>query len=126
MLLSSTGESIFQLVVVLVIFVIILVLTYYTTKWIAGYQKTASINKNLEVIETVRLTTDKYVQLVRAGENRCFVIAVGKNEVSLLGEISIDELREYELKDSDSSINQFDFKSVLDKFTGKNKDNEQD
>ena len=74
-LLSSTGENLFQLIVVLFCFVIVLALTYYVTRWIAGYQKSQSINKNLAVVETLKLTTNKYVQLIQAGKDTYYVIA---------------------------------------------------
>ncbi len=115
--LSSTGESIFQLIVVLVCFVIVLAMTYFTTRWIAGYQKTQSINKNLAVSETLKLTTDKYVQLIQVGKDRYFVIAVGKNEITFLGEISQDELKEIPdtSKENIPTI-QGDFNDILNKF----------
>lgn len=116
-LLSSTGESIFQLIVVLVCFVIVLAMTYFTTRWIAGYQKTQSINKNLAVSETLKLTTDKYVQLIQVGKDRYFVIAVGKNEITFLGEIFQDELKEIPdtSKENIPTI-QGDFNDILNKF----------
>ncbi|MBR1572769.1 MAG: flagellar biosynthetic protein FliO [Lachnospiraceae bacterium] len=116
-LLSSTGESIFQLIVVLVCFVIVLAMTYFTTRWIAGYQKTQTINKNLAVSETLKLTTDKYVQLIQVGKNRYFVVAVGKNEITFLGEISQEELKEIPdtSKENIPTI-QGDFNDILNKF----------
>ena len=83
-LLASAGESIFELIVVLVIFVGILFLTYYTTKWIAGYQKGRMVNQNLELIETLKITNNKYVQIIRAGKDKYLVIGVGKDEISRL------------------------------------------
>ena len=50
-LLSSAGGSIWQLIVVLFIFVAVLGVTYYITKWIAGYQKQQVTGKNLEIVE---------------------------------------------------------------------------
>ncbi len=113
--LSSVGESTFQLVVVLFIFVGVLAVTYYVTKWIAGYQKSQYINNNLEVIETVRLTTNKYLQIVRAGQDKYFVIAIGKDEITKLGELTADDLKEI-----DTSAPEFvDFKAILEKVTKK-------
>ena len=81
-LLSSTGENLFQLIVVLFCFVFVLALTYFVTRWIAGYQKSQSINKNLAVVETLKLTTNKYVQLIQAGKDTYYVIAIGKDEIT--------------------------------------------
>ena len=93
-LLSSTGENLFQLIVVLFCFVFVLALTYYVTRWIAGYQKSQSINKNLAVVETLKLTTNKYVQLIQAGKDTYYVIAIGKDEITVLGELSAEQLKE--------------------------------
>ena len=87
LILLSAADSFFQLIFVLIIFIGVLALTYYVTKWIAGYQKTQGLNKNLEIVEAIRITNNKYVQIVRAGEDKYFVIAIGKEEVTLLGEL---------------------------------------
>ena len=116
--LSAVGESIFQLIFALVVFVGVLALTAFVTKWIAGYQKSQGLNRNLEIVEGIRLATNKYVQIIRAGEDRYFVIAVGKDEVTLLGELSSSELKE--LDTTDTSVQMpVDFKSILDNLSRK-------
>lgn len=117
-LLSSAGESFFQLIFALVVFVGILALTAFVTKWIAGYQKTQGLNRNLEIIEAIRLSNNKYIQIIRAGEDKYFVIAIGKDEVTLLGELSSSQLKEIEVGDN-SIKGSIDFKSILEKLTKK-------
>ena len=115
-LLSSTGENLFQLIVVLFCFVFVLALTYFVTRWIAGYQKSQSINKNLAVVETLKLTTNKYVQLIQAGKDTYYVIAIGKDEITVLGELSAEQLKELP---SDATIIptvKGDFADALQKF----------
>ena len=90
---SSGVESFAQLLGLLVVFVLILVLTYYTTKWIASYQKGHSYNKNLKIIETLRLTTNKYIQIVEAGDVY-LVIAIGKDGVTFLTQLTKEQLKE--------------------------------
>ena len=116
-LLSSAGESFFQLIFALVVFVLVLGLTTVVTKWIAGYQKTQGLNKNLEIVEAIRLSNNKFVQIIRAGEDKYFVVATGKDEVTLLGELSSSQLREYD--ETNAVIMPVDFKSVLEKFSKK-------
>lgn len=115
LILSSAGDSFFQLLFMLVVFVGILALTYYVTKWIAGYQKVQGLNKNLEIIESIRITNNKFVQIVRAGENRYFLIAIGKEEVNLLGELSSEDLKEISDQNIEDLKPPIDFKSILDK-----------
>ena len=117
-ILSSAGESFLQLIFVLIVFVGVLAVTYYVTKWIAGYQKTQGFNKNLEIIEAIKISSNKYVQIIRAGEDRYFVIAIGKDEVVPLGEISASQLKEIEGQDMVNAA-PVDFKSVLDKLSKK-------
>lgn len=114
-LLTSTGESLFQLLVVLFCFVVVLVLTYYTTRWIAGYQKSHSYNKNLAVIETLKLTTNKYIQLIQVGKDTYYVIAIGKDEVSLLGQVNGEQLKEISIETGEIPTVKGDFEDILNK-----------
>lgn len=112
----STADSYLQFITVLVLFVFVLAITYATTKWIAGYQKNKAICGNLEVIETLRVASNKYIQIVRAG-SKYLVIAVGKDEVHMLSELS-----EKDMKVLESGLSDIDFGSILDKFKKQNKE----
>ncbi len=114
-LLSSTGESFFQLMIVLFCFLIVLALTYYTTKWIAGYQKQHSFNKNLKVIETLKITTNKYVQIIEAGKDTYYVIALGKDEITVLGQLTKDQLLEMPSQNETGKEND-NFQEILGRF----------
>lgn len=119
-LMTATGESIFQLIVVLFCFVMVLILTYYTTRWIAGYQKSHNYNRNLSVVETLKLTTNKYIQLVQIGKDTYYVIAVGKDEISLLGQITSEELNEIpSLENQEIPTVKGDFEDILNKMKEK-------
>ena len=64
---ASRAESFTQFLTVFLVFLLVLALTYFTTKFVGSYQKSASYNKNFEAIETYRITNGKYLQLVRIG-----------------------------------------------------------
>lgn len=81
-----------QFIAVLVVFVLVLGLTAFTTKWIARYQKQQNVNNNIEVLETARISSTKYIQLVRIGETY-MAIAVCKDTVTMLGEIPATQLK---------------------------------
>ena len=89
--ITSRTDSYLQFLTVLLLFVFVLVITYFTTRWIARYQKVKSNADNLEVIETCRITSNKYLQIVRAG-TKYVLIAIGKDEVHMLTELSEEEL----------------------------------
>lgn len=119
MLLTAIGNrtnSVLQFVTVSLIFIFVIVITWGTTKWIAKIQKgqmTGGVN--IEVIETQRINTDQYLQIVRAG-NKYVLIAVGKTETHMITELSEDEL----IFENDETKN-VDFASVLEKFKATNK-----
>lgn len=114
-LLTSTGESIFQLLVVLFCFVIVLALTYYTTRWITGYQKSHSFHKNLAVVETLKLTNNKFIQLIQVGKDTYYVIAIGKDEISFLGQVDQEQLKEISLETEEIPTVKGDFEDILNK-----------
>lgn len=93
MLLSVTArtDSYLQFMTVLILFVFVLAATYLVTRWIARYQKGKTGSGNLEIVETCRISQNKYVQIIRAGE-KYLVVAVGKDEVHMLSELSAEEL----------------------------------
>ncbi len=93
MLLSVTTrtDSYLQFITVLILFVFVLAATYLVTRWIAKYQKGKTGSGNLEIVETCRIAQNKYVQIIRAGK-KYLVVAVGKDEIHMLSELSAEEL----------------------------------
>lgn len=90
---SSVLESIGQLFSVLAIFIIVLLVTYFVTRWIAGYQQSQMQTRNLKVIETLRLANNKYIQIIEAGDVY-LVIALSRDHVEKLAELTKDQLKE--------------------------------
>lgn len=110
----SSLESFLQLIGVLLIFVFVLLITYLTTKWMGGFQKAHSNNKNLKIIETIHVGNNKIVEIVQAG-TKYLVIAVGKDEVHLLTELSEAELTEIPVSDSSSMLSSDSFQDIFNK-----------
>lgn len=107
---SSGLESFVQFMTVLFMFFFVLVITYFVTKWVSGIQKGQMTGRNMEVLETVRLSNSKYLQIVHVGD-KYLVIAVCKDTVTMLTEISADSLS-FTGSDEGSSLS---FKEILDK-----------
>ena len=91
MLLTGRVDSAAQFITVLFLFVIVLIITAVTTRWIAGYQKQQNLNSNIEVIDTQRVANGKYIQIVRVGE-KYIAIAVCKDTVAMLTEVQKEQL----------------------------------
>ena len=113
-MLISSIDSFLQLIGVLLIFLFVLAVTYATTRWIAGYQRGHSLNQNLRIIETLKITTNKYIQIVEAGEEY-LVIAVGKDEVHLLTKLTKEQLKELPSEDFSAPVSMDSFKEILEK-----------
>lgn len=90
-LLSSPANSLIQLLGVLFIFCFVLVITYFVTKWIGGVQKAQMTGRGLQVMDTVRIAGNKYVQILKIGD-AYLVIAIGKDEVTMLAKLTADEI----------------------------------
>mgnify|MGYP003305123988 CR=1 FL=1 len=112
LLASGSIESVARLLTTLLIFAFVLFITFWTSKFIAGYQKQKMTTGNMEVVETVRIAPNKYLQIVRAGE-QYYMIALGKDTVNLIAQLDPEELQ---LKsDAQMSMQYTDFKSILEK-----------
>lgn len=113
--IGSSWNSFGQLVSVLCIFILVLGLTYLTTRWIAGYQKVHTYNHNLRIIETLKITQNKYIQIVEAGE-KYLVVAICKDTMTLLTTLEKEELKDLNLAEAQDlkTVNE-SFQELLDK-----------
>lgn len=89
--ISSGWESFFQLISVLLIFLFVLLVTCVTTRWIARYQQGMLNSKNIQVIETFRVNSNKFIQIVQIGK-KYLVISVCKDTINVLTELTEEEL----------------------------------
>ena len=113
--MTSSLESFMQLTSVLVIFVFVLVITYVTTRWMAGFQKSRSYNKNLKIIETIAVGNNKLISIVAVGK-KYIAVSVGKDDVHFLTEIKEDELKDLSFLDEpDKESAKESFANILEK-----------
>lgn len=111
-MLLSLGDPVSssaQFITVLLIFLFVVAITYFTTRYIAGYQKNLIRTGNMELVESLRISNNKYLQIVKTG-NKYLVIAVCKDTVTFL-----TELEESELIISKEEAVGLDFKGLLEK-----------
>lgn len=113
----SSKDSLLQLFGLTLLFIIILIITYYTTKFIGGVKLNQMKKGNIKVLETFRITQNKYLQLVQIG-TKYIVIAIGKNEIHC-----ITELQESDLILQDQFVKKdINFLDVLSKIAKKQED----
>ena len=109
--LGDRAESFSQFLTVILVFLLVLALTYLTTRFVGNYQKARSVNRNFDVIETYRITNGKYLQIVRIGE-KYVVIGIGKDSVTKICDLSADDIKPV----SEQPVQSVEaFRSILDK-----------
>ncbi len=124
-LLSGRSGSYLQLVTVLLIFVLVLAVTAWVTKWIASYQKQQSVNCNVEVVETTRIGNNKYIQILRVGETY-MAVAVCKDNVTMLGEVPKEQLTFTDGKSGNTTFTDLFAKAMIKKNSSDSPDTEKE
>ena len=106
---SDGINSFAQFLTVLIIFLFVLAITYITTKYIAKIEKNRIVTGNMELIEALRISPNKYLQIVKVA-NKYLCIAVCKDTVTMLVELEESEIQLIE--SGEKSVN---FHSVFER-----------
>lgn len=110
---STSGlETFTQLLTLIIVFALVLALTYFVTRFAGNYQKSKLSGGNISVLETMRISNSKYIQIIQIG-NRFFAIAVCKDTITVISEIEQGDLV---LSDNTTQVKSESFKSILEKF----------
>ncbi len=106
---SAAVNSIAQFVTVLLIFLFVLVITYFTTRYIASIEKKRMVTGNMELLDALRISNNKYLQIVKVG-SKYLCLAVCKDTVTMLVELEQEDIKEIE-----SEIKPINFQDILEK-----------
>ena len=82
---TNTASSIGQFFLLMFIFIIVLALAYFVTKWIAA-SKSGRKGGNIKVMEAVTVGNRNTLQLIKAG-TKYYLIGVTKDKISFLTEV---------------------------------------
>ncbi len=88
---SNSMNSFLQFCTVLFLFILVLFITWAATRWIANFQHGRAAGANIEVVETYRLTVNKYIQIIRTGE-KYLAVAICKDTVTMLTEVPAEQI----------------------------------
>ena len=103
-------ENALELIGVLIVFVLVLVVTYYATKWFGKSGAIQMQSANIKVIETFRIASNKYIQIIQLG-NKYYSIAVTKDNITFLAALDEDQL---DLTSKDKEVTMLPFRDILD------------
>lgn len=94
LLVSDPGngiESFAQFLTVFALFILVLLITFFTTRYVAGISRYRFKGRNIEVIEAQRISANINIQIMRVGR-KYYAMTVGRDNVTLIGEISEDDI----------------------------------
>ena len=114
LILTNSLDEIAEFVTLLVIFIIVIGITYFSIRIVGNIQKEKLGRGNIQILETQKVSNTKYIQIVRIGK-KCFAIAICKDSISYLCEVDEGDLQ----FNTDSSISKSSaesFKAIIDKF----------
>lgn len=112
--LSSRVEGFAQFLTAILIFLFVLALTYFTTRFVGNYQKNQYAYRNFEAVESFKITNGKYLQLVRIGE-KYVVLGIGKDSVSMICEVPEEDVKRQK---EQGTITKDTFKILFEKARG--------
>lgn len=114
------GSNILQLLATVLVFVLVLAVTYYATKWIAKSGFVQPYSKNIKVIETFKIAPNKYIQIVKLGD-RYYSIGVTKDNITFLTSLEEEHL---DLQQDVADVQNVSFKDVMSKVSSRIKKKE--
>lgn len=126
-LCAGLATDVIKLIASIVVFVFVIAATYFTTRFIGNYQKKTLKGTNFDTIEVYRLTPNKYLQLIRMG-NQYVVIAVCKDTVTTICTLDGDNLvmpEETEQKALNLGIEPQSFSEMFERLKNKDKEMEE-
>lgn len=122
-------HSFVNILSLLLIFVLVLVMAYFSTKFVAKIQANNVNNKsNIKIIESFRLGNNKFIAIVKIGGDY-YAIALGKEEVTFIDKLDSTGLnlsREGTSYNGDGIGGSNSFKDILSQFKNKKSKDDED
>lgn len=87
---GHAANNVARFLTLLIIFVLVLAVTFYTTRFLAKTQQGRTQSANMEILETMPVANGKYLQIVRIGK-KYVVLAVGKDTITKVADLSEEE-----------------------------------
>ena len=87
----TSTNGVLELIGMLFIFILILLASYYTSKWIGKANMVTNKDKNITIVETFRLAPSKYIQILKVGK-RYLVVGVSKEHIEMLTELNEEDI----------------------------------
>lgn len=106
----SRTNSFIELIGLIFIFIFILIAAYFVSKWVGISGVKQAYNKNMRIVETLRVSPGKYIQIVKTG-SKYLVLGISKDHIEYLTELEEEQLEHTEMPE----INQVNFRDIFEK-----------
>lgn len=110
----STSNSFLELLGLILLLGVILVATYFTTRFIGKYKMGQLKSSNFHVIDTYQISQSKMLQLIKVG-NRYIVISICKDTITYITEIEEAQV----ITKDDLGENKLSFKQAFENLRNK-------
>lgn len=102
--------SLYNIISLLLMFVLVLFLAYWTAK-LAGKLQGNPMNKkaNIKVIDSIRLGGNKFISIVKIGENY-YALGFGKDEITMIDRLDNES---FQLPDEPVNEDKKSFKDII-------------
>jgi flagellar protein FliO/FliZ len=122
-ILSTKLDNLLQLFGVSVLFIFVLAITYLTTRFVGGVKLKKDKNSNFKVIETYKITNNKFLQIINIGD-KYVVISVSKDDIHFITEINEEQIHKIEpmMTSNLGNFSKYNFSDILDKMNIKQKE----
>ncbi|MCR5204795.1 MAG: flagellar biosynthetic protein FliO [Lachnospiraceae bacterium] len=91
---SGGIKSVLKLIGLIILCILIIAASYFTTRFVGSRQLKGAAKSNFRSIDIFRISPNKYLQIIEIGE-KYFCIAVSKDKISLIGELSKDDIKNF-------------------------------
>ncbi len=89
-ILALSGfENFIRLITLLVVFGLVLGITYFVTRWVGGYQREKLAKGNVQIIEAKQINNNKFIYVAKIG-NDYFALSSGKENFTVIGKLDPD------------------------------------
>lgn len=114
---TSGPKAALQILSLILVFVFVVALAYFGTKFVAKYQSNVlRKNSNVQVIESFRIANNKFIAIVKICDD-FYALSVGKDEIHLIDKLDPDKVCDYKNPDTVAS-KKLDFKDILAQVKG--------
>lgn len=109
--------ELFEVLGLLLVFGIILLLCYFTTRFLGKKSLGRAKNKHMRVLETLSLGIDKSLYLILI-EKKYFLFLSNKKGLELVSEVTIDNQIEDSETENENAASVFEFSRIFEKYSG--------